>query len=167
MAKKLLLVRHGKSEWGNAHLADFDRPLNPRGHRNAPEMAARLLQKNLVPQMIVSSPALRAITTARHFSQAWKKSPEQIMEDAHIYEANIKSLLTLINNFSNKFDYIAVFGHNPGFTELANYLSDANIQNIPTCGTVLLEFPIDDWALVSQHTGKLLEFDYPKNLSDD
>lgn len=165
--KQLLLVRHGKSEWGNAHLADFDRPLNPRGHRNAPEMAARLLQKNLVPQQIVSSPALRAITTAKHFAQAWKKSTEQIKEDASIYEANVKTLLKVINNFNNKYDYIAVFGHNPGFTDLVNYLSDAGIINIPTCGTVLIEFEVDDWALVSYHIGKLLQFDYPKSLNDD
>jgi phosphohistidine phosphatase len=165
--KQLLLVRHGKSEWGNAHLADFDRPLNPRGHRNAPEMAARLLQKDLVPQLIVSSPALRAITTARHFSQAWKKSVEQIKEEVSIYEANVKTLLKLINNFNNKYDYIAVFGHNPGFTDLANYLSDANIYNIPTCGTVLIDFPFDDWEQVSHHTGRLLQFDYPKSLNDD
>lgn len=167
MAKKLLLVRHGKSEWGNAHLADFDRPLNPRGHRNAPEMAARLLQRNLVPQLIVSSPAVRAVTTARHFVQAWKKSSEQIKEEPSIYEASVATLLKLINKFDNKSDYIAIFGHNPGFTDLANYLSDADIYNIPTCGTVLIEFEIDDWGLVSHHTGKLIQFDYPKSLTDD
>ncbi len=167
MAKKLLLVRHGKSEWGNSHLADFDRPLNPRGHRNAPEMAARLLQKDLVPQLVVSSPALRAITTATHFIQAWKKSPEQIEVEASIYEANVRTLLKVINSFNNKFDYIAIFGHNPGFTDLANYLSDADIYNIPTCGTVLIDFQVDDWAAISQYTGRLLEFDYPKNGNDD
>lgn len=167
MPKKLLLVRHGKSEWGNQHLADFDRPLNPRGHRNAPEMAARLLQKNLVPQLVVSSPALRAITTARHFVQAWKKSVTQIKEEANIYEANVKSLLKIINKFDNNCDYIAVFGHNPGFTDLANYLSDADIYNMPTCSIVLLEFPFEDWEMVSHHTGRLLQFDYPKSLNDD
>jgi phosphohistidine phosphatase len=165
--KQLLLVRHGKSEWGNAHLKDFDRPLNPRGHRNAPEMAARLLQKNLVPQLVVSSPALRAITTAQHFVQAWKKSAGQIKQEASIYEANVTTLLKVINNFDNDFNYIAMFGHNPGFTDLANYLSDADIYNIPTCGTVLIEFDIDDWGLVSHHIGRLIQFDYPKSLNDD
>ncbi|MDR6784924.1 phosphohistidine phosphatase [Pedobacter africanus] len=167
MPKTLLLVRHGKSEWGNVHLADFDRPLNPRGHRNAPEMAARLLQKDLVPQLVVSSPAVRAISTARHFVQAWKKSDEQIQEEASIYEANVRTLLKIVNSADNKFDYIAIFGHNPGFTDLANYLSDANIYNIPTCGTVLIEFPFEDWKLVSHQTGRLLEFDYPKSINDD
>lgn len=165
--KQLLLVRHGKSEWGNAHLADFDRPLNPRGHRNAPEMAARLLQKDLVPQLVVSSPALRAITTAKHFVQAWKKSADQIKEEASIYEADVKTLLKVINNFNNKFDYIAVFGHNPGFTDLVNYLCDADIYNIPTCGTALIQFPFDEWTMVSHHTGRLIQFDYPKSINDD
>lgn len=167
MAKKILLVRHGKSEWGNTHLADFDRPLNPRGHRNAPEMAARLLQKDLVPQLIVSSPALRAITTAKHFVQAWKKSASQIKEEPLIYEANVKTLMRVINNLDNRYDYVAIFGHNPGFTDLANYLSDADIYNIPTCGTVLISFPDGDWKLLSHHTGSLLQFDYPKSLNDD
>lgn len=167
MVKKILLVRHGKSEWGNAHLADFDRPLNPRGHRNAPEMAARLLQKELVPQLVVSSPALRAITTAKHFVQAWKKSVAQIKEEPLIYEANVKALMKVINSLDNRYDYIAIFGHNPGFTDLANYLSDADIYNIPTCGTVLIEFPFEDWKQLSHHTGRLLQFDYPKSLNDD
>lgn len=167
MAKKLLLARHGKSEWGNAHLADFDRPLNPRGHKNAPEMAMRLFQKDLVPQLVVSSAALRAITTARHFVQTWKQSAAHIKEEPSIYEANVSTLLKLIINFDNKYDYVAMFGHNPGFTELTNYLSNADIYNIPTCGTVLIEFDVDDWKLVSHHTGKLIQFDYPKSLTDD
>ncbi|MNL44652.1 hypothetical protein D3C87_1672410 [compost metagenome] len=130
-------------------------------------MAARLLQKDLVPQLVVSSPALRAITTAHHFVQAWKKSAGQIRQEASIYEANVTALLKVINNFDNDFNYIAMFGHNPGFTDLANYLSDVDIYNIPTCGTVLIEFDIDDWGLVSHHIGRLIQFDYPKSLKDD
>lgn len=167
MSKQLLLVRHGKSDWGNSHLSDFDRPLNPRGHRNAPEMASRILQKDLVPQLLVSSPALRAITTARHFSQVWYKSPEQIKEETAIYEADVTSLLKVVNKLNNKYNRVAIFGHNPGFTDFANYLSDASIYNIPTCGIVIIEFPTDDWAEVSHFGGTLIEFDSPKSADED
>ncbi|WP_316794173.1 SixA phosphatase family protein [Pedobacter frigoris] len=167
MTKQLLLVRHGKSDWGNSHLADFDRPLNPRGHRNAPEMANRILNKNLVPELIVSSPALRALTTAKHFAQVWNKAPEQILEKPEIYEANTSTLLGVLNGLSDDYNRIAIFGHNPGFTDFANYLSDAGIYNIPTCGTVLIEFTADHWSEISHHTGKLIEFDFPKSADED
>lgn len=168
MTKQLLLVRHGKSDWGNSHLSDFDRPLNPRGHRNAPEMANRILQKGWVPDLMVSSPALRAITTARHFAQVWYKSPDhQILQEPSIYEAGTTTLLEVVNNLDNKYNRVVIFGHNPGFTDLANYLSNANIYNIPTCGTVLIEFPANNWAEVSHFNGTLLEFDYPKSADED
>lgn len=165
--KHLLLVRHGKSDWANHHISDFERPLNARGLRNAPEMAGRILSKNQVPELIISSSALRALTTARHFAQVWDKPVEQIKQERAIYEANVKTLLQVVNQLDNKYQRVAMFGHNPGFTDFANYLADADIHNIPTCGTVLIEFPVDDWAQVSHHTGSLLKFDYPKSLNDD
>ena len=69
MSKKLLIIRHAKSDWNNPDLRDFDRPLNERGERNAPEMAKRLIKNDLVPQLLVSSPAVRALTTAELFAQ--------------------------------------------------------------------------------------------------
>lgn len=167
MAKQLLLVRHGKSDWGNSHLSDFDRPLNARGHRNAPEMASRIRHKGQLPQLLVSSPALRAITTARHFCQVWQMPPDEIQADLNIYEANSQALLNVVNGFDNKYDRIAMFGHNPGFTEFVNYLSDAGIYNVPTCGTVLLEFDEDSWAEITGDSGKLVAFDYPKSADED
>ncbi|HKG04887.1 MAG TPA: histidine phosphatase family protein [Pedobacter sp.] len=167
MSKQLLLIRHGKSEWGNAHLADFDRPLNPRGHRNAPEMASRIAFKSLIPQLIVSSPAMRATTTARHFSEVWEMSSDRFQQEPDIYEANTITLLKIVNNLDNQYDHVALFGHNPGFTDFANYLTNAGIYNIPTCGTVLISFETDDWKEVSHSSGTLLEFDYPKSADED
>jgi len=167
MAKQLLLVRHGKSDWGNQHLDDFDRPLNSRGLRNAPEMAMRLLDKDMVPELIVSSPALRALTTAKNFAQVWNKPLSQIREEGAIYEANISTLLSIVNKLDDKLERVALFGHNPGFTEFANYLSNSNLHNIPTCGVVLIEFPFEEWKLVSLHTGSMEHFDYPKSPDED
>ena len=166
MAKQLLLIRHGKSDWGNNYLADFDRPLNSRGLRNAPEMALRLSNKNLIPELIVSSPALRALTTARNFAQVWNKSSGQIKEELAIYEANTSTLLSIVNKLDDAFNRVALFGHNPGFTEFANYLSGSNIHNIPTCGVVLIEFPFEEWKLASMHTGTVEYIDYPKSIDE-
>lgn len=130
-------------------------------------MATRILQQDLVPQLIVSSPALRALTTARHFAQVWDRPLSQIQEETSIYEANTTALLKVVNQLSNKFEKVVLFGHNPGLTDFANYLSNANIYNIPTCGTVLMEFPFEDWKQLSHHTGTLLKFDYPKSVDED
>src|SRR5687768_11287079 len=140
MAKELIIIRHAKSDWENTNLKDFDRPLNKRGKANAPEMAHRLLNQNIIPQLIVSSPALRALTTAKFFADTWQIPLKEIKQEPSIYEAGVKTLLKVVNQFDNQFDKIAMFGHNPGFTDLVNYF-DGFIDNMPTCSVVLLEFP--------------------------
>jgi len=163
MAKQLIVVRHGKSDWADSGMSDFDRPLNHRGHKNAPEMAGRLKKNNLVAELIVSSPAKRAFTTAQHFSEAWDIAKQDIQEQPSVYEANVSALLDVVSKFDNNFNRIALFGHNPGLTEFVNYLADAHIYNLPTAGVVVIDFPFDDWSMVSQHTGSLFLFDAPKN----
>jgi phosphohistidine phosphatase len=92
---------------------------------------------------------------------------EQIKQDISIYEAETPALLNVVNTIDNRYQRAAMFGHNPGFTDFANYLTDANIHNLPTCGVVLIEFPVDDWNEISNGTGTLLDFDYPKNVDRD
>lgn len=163
--KQLIIVRHAKSDWGNPNLRDFDRPLNKRGKTNAPEMAHRLVKKQIKPQLIVSSPALRAITTAKFFADTWQMPLAEILEESKIYEANVDTLLKVINNFDNNYDQIAMFGHNPGFTDLLNYLN-GQIYEMPTCSVAILEFPFEDWAMISEGTAKVVLFDYPKSGDD-
>jgi len=164
MAKQLLLVRHGKSDWGNLDLKDFDRPLNKRGKENSPEMAERLLKRGFKFDLIVSSPAKRAKSTAKYFAEAYQI--DSIQYEEAIYEANTRTLLSVINGFNDSADTIIMFGHNPGFTDLANELSDADIYNIPTAGMVLISFPFDSWKMVSKGTGEMVFFDYPKNSDE-
>jgi phosphohistidine phosphatase len=161
--KRLLIIRHAKSDRDDPELPDFDRPLNNRGHRNAPEMAERLLKKHLIPQQLVSSPAKRAITTAEYFASAFKIDKKDIRMEKGIYEASASRLLKLINELDNRYDFIALFGHNPGLSDLVKHLSD-NSFNIPTCGVVLIRFFFDDWKLISKDTGEIQFFDYPKNI---
>ncbi len=166
MPKRLILIRHAKSDWGNPSTKDFDRPLNKRGSLNAPEMAQRMVSQNIFPDLIVSSPALRALTTAKYFAKEWEIGEKKIQMDKNIYEAGLKTLLDVVNHFDNRYSTIAMFGHNPGFTDFANYLSDVNIYNMPTCSIVMLEFPFDEWSFVGSSTAKVLLFDYPKSRED-
>ncbi|WP_199140758.1 SixA phosphatase family protein [Pedobacter sp. ASV12] len=166
MGKQLLLIRHAKSDWGNAGLRDFDRPLNGRGKSSAPEMAERLVKQQIVPELIVSSPALRAITTAQYFATAWHIPLENIELEPAIYEASVKSLLKVINQLDDQYDQIALFGHNPGLTDLANYLCNGHIVNMPTASVIRIQFPFDSWKMISSNTGNVLLFDYPKSLED-
>lgn len=162
MGKRIVLVRHGKSDWADSGMTDFERPLNHRGHKNALEMAERMSRKALIPELIVSSPANRAITTAQHFSDIWKMPATQIIQEPFIYEANVTALLKVLNGLDNSYTAIALFGHNPGLTDFSNFLADAHIYNMPTAGIVVIDFPFNDWSMVSEHTGSLFLFDFPK-----
>ncbi|MBG6236011.1 phosphohistidine phosphatase [Pedobacter sp. CAN_A7] len=166
MAKQLLLIRHGKSDHGNINLKDFDRPLNHTGNKNAHCMAERCLSKAITTSILVSSPALRALTTAKHFAQVWNRPEDSIITYSSIYEADTRDLLQVVNGLSNDYHSAALFGHNPGFTDFANYLSDAKIYNIPTSGIVLLHFDTTDWGEISYHTGTVLLFDFPKKTEE-
>ncbi len=163
MNKKLLIVRHAKSDWGGLGISDFDRPLNPRGFKDAPVMGKRLFAKEIKPELMISSTALRAITTAKLIAQEIGFPEKEILHERKIYEASHQQLLKLVNDFDDDKGLIAVFGHNNGVTDLAVYLTDADIYNIPTCGMVLISFPFDHWEMVSKNTGEVLFYDYPKN----
>ncbi len=166
MPKKLLLVRHAKSDWDNIKLSDFDRPLNSRGEKNAPEMAKRLLKKGLIPQQIVSSPAVRALTTARYFAKELGLEKSEIVKESDIYEALPSTLMEVVNNLDNNYSFTALFGHNPGMRSVVINLCNNDLYNLPTCGMVLIQFPFDDWAMVSAGTGEMVFYDYPKNQQD-
>jgi phosphohistidine phosphatase len=144
--KTLFLIRHAKSSWDNPSLDDFDRPLNKRGLKDAPFMAALIEAKNFIPDKIVSSPANRAITTAMYFGKAFNIPSERILLNEEIYEAYPDTLSRIIHRFEDNWDTVFLFGHNPGFTELANRFSSAFISNIPTCGVVRIMANIDTWA---------------------
>ena len=160
--KQLILIRHAKSDWNDPAQKDFYRPLNNRGHMNAPEMAQRLVKRGIIPQLIVSSPAMRAQTTAKYFAEALGIKKSEIQKEQVIYEASPSSLLKVINQLDNRHNLVALFGHNPGLTTIAVNLCGADIYNIPTCGMVLIEFPFDSWEMISNGTGEMIFFDYPK-----
>ncbi len=160
--KTLFLNRHAKSSWDHAGLRDFDRPLNDRGMRDAPLMAERLADRGEQVDAILSSTANRALTTAMFFKE--KLSPTVSMDTTDdIYGAGVRTLLTVVSGVDDQIDNLIMFGHNPGFTDFANYLTGSDIYNIPTCGIVKIRFDINSWGEISGGTGDLVYFDYPKN----
>lgn len=160
--KTLLLVRHAKSDWGNPVLEDFDRPLNERGKRDAPAMARRLLDKNINIDAIISSPAKRAAKTAKAFAESYdlKKSRLQFKEE--LYMAGPAAFTAVIESADEKFESIAVFSHNPGITGFANELTNARIDNIPTCGVFAIKINTDTWKNFRNAPKEFWFFDYPK-----
>jgi len=160
--KTIYIARHAKSSWSNSNLSDFDRPLNERGLRDAPYMGSKLKEKGVNPQLIVSSSALRAFTTAKIIAKKLGYSKDKIRKEELIYDAYASDLLEYINNLNDKLNNVMLFGHNPGFTSLSNYLTGIPIDNIPTCGIVKITFDVDNWKEIAPSKGELIFFDYPK-----
>jgi len=158
--KTLYLIRHAKSDWSNPFLNDFDRPLNKRGEKNAPFMGKYLASQNIYPDIIISSPAKRAKTTAKFIAKAISFEDE-IIYDESIYEADHFDLINLIKVQEDKVNTIFLFGHNPSFNILASQLVDFR-ENIPTCGIVQINFDCKKWKNINSSNAQLIRFEYPK-----
>ena len=156
------LIRHAKSSWRQAHLTDFDRPLNDRGKRDAPLMGSKLSELDCSPDRIVSSPADRALTTATRIAEALGYPINELETHHGIYAASVDELIVLISQFSTNLRRVCLVGHNPAITNLSNYLTDEYIDNVPTCGIVHIQLGIDHWCQISQGTGTRLFFITPK-----
>ena len=143
--KSLFIIRHAKSSWSNPQLSDFDRPLNKRGLRDAPFMSTLLLGKEGKVDKIVSSPANRAMTTAGYFAEKMEISNDDILFKQGIYEAHHSTLTDIISRFEDSWDSVAMFGHNPGFTNLVNLFAVDYLPNLPTCGIVKVVGMVTSW----------------------
>jgi phosphohistidine phosphatase len=165
--KRLLMVRHAKSSWDEAYVSDFERPLNKRGRRDAPIMGAVLRDRNEDVQYIRSSPAVRALTTARLLAEVLSYPLANIVTDDSMYGASAMTLQSIIQSIPDTIDQAMLVGHNPGMHMLAEALVDFREVNLPTCGIVCAEFSTASWAQAGKGTGRLVYFDYPKAHSRD
>lgn len=159
--RKLILVRHAKSSWDNPDLDDFDRPLNKRGKRDAPFMAKLLAEKKVKPDLIISSPALRTKITAKEIAKETGYDKEKIIWNEKFYLASLSKLLNEISNVDQNVQSLLIVGHNPGLTDLQNFLCNYEIDNIPTCGIVCMKTN-KAWADVNAKDFQLEFFEYPK-----
>lgn len=160
--KRIILARHAKSSWDNPEWSDFERPLNKRGLRDAPFMAevvAKLIEK---PELIISSPAVRAAATCKYFAKAFGYDEDKIHYDNNIYTSGARYIIDLISRLDDKINSVMIFGHNPDMTSLYSYLTGSYIENVPTCGVFAVEFDVVSWEAIENKTGKLLFYEYPK-----
>lgn len=163
--KTIYLARHAKSYWKDQSIPDFDRPLNSRGKRDAPFMGKILKEKMIKPDLIISSPAKRTKKTAIAIAEKIGYPEKDIIYNEELYEANSNTILKLIKKIDENFESVMIFGHNPGLTMLNNQISDFYIDNIPTCGIVVLNIE-DKWNSIGKNTCKHLFFEYPKLYLD-
>lgn len=159
--KKLVLIRHAKSDWSNPFLDDFLRPLNKRGEINAPFMAKVLEKKDIKPDLIISSPSIRTKQTLEYFIKEFNYNDEVKLEES-IYEAPYENLLKVIKDILNSHKTVFLIGHNPGLCDLTNFLVDKSFENIPTCGIVEIDFDVKNWKDISKENSNLISFEYPK-----
>ena len=158
--RRLTLVRHAKSSWDYPELSDFERPLNARGRRNARELAQRLAGELERPLRLVSSPALRAITTAHAFADALGLEHAEIHVEPRIYEASTETLLAVARGLDDADAHVLLFGHNPGFSELAHALGKCPFGELPTCAVATFLSDAPRWRELRSAT--LEHYRHPK-----
>ena len=161
--KTLTLVRHAKSSWKDTSLADRERPLNRRGQHDAPEMGRRIARAGIRPSLIVSSPAVRAWTTAKIVAREIGYPIEFLQREDGLYLGSVNDILDVIVAQDTGFNNLMMFGHNPGFTDFANYLVPGITNNVPTAGVLCVNIDQDDWNLFERPETELVVYDYPKN----
>ena len=125
-------------------------------------MGARLARRKHKPNLIVSSPAVRALETARIIARKLGYPRKDIAVEDRLYGAGVAELLEVIRNTDESVTTLMLFGHNPGLTELANHLGPRPIPNLPTCGVLHLRFETETWSVVGYARGDELLFDFPK-----
>lgn len=159
--KKLLLIRHAEAE-SHADGGDFARPLSARGKADSMLLAKKLKNQNLLPQHLVSSPALRTTTTANTITEVLALTPQF---SPAIYEASEKTLLNVINHFPNSVDFMALVGHNPGIAYLLLNLT-GKVCEVPPCTAIMVVFEdADSWQEVSHETGVITYYTTPHHTN--
>lgn len=161
MKRSLTLIRHAKSSWQQDSLPDIERPLNERGVRDAPFMARLMKEEHPAPDCIISSPARRAYHTALEYAKVFDQPENEIRVDERIYEASVSHLMDVINAIDNDCVRVLMFGHNPGFSYLTEYLT-GEIVHMPTNGVVTIEMELETWEHCGNGCGSIVFHDFPK-----
>lgn len=162
MKRTLFIIRHGKSSWDAEGLDDIDRPLATRGTMNAEEMARRLKERGEVPELILTSPASRALNTALIMSRIWELDPGSLQIHDPLYMAYISEIDEVISGVPDQVLKLAIFGHNPSFTLYANQFLDNPLDNLPTSGVVIVTLESNTWKKINRSQVSRTYVDTPK-----
>lgn len=160
--KTLILMRHAKSSWDQPALKDLERPLNARGERDAPLMGSHFSSWGLHPELLISSPAVRARETAIRVARAIFHPEDAIRIAPALYEQGVPGILSVVHALPETLQSVCLFGHNPTLSEAAGLLGGEAVTPLPTAALVSLIFAVDDWAAVMPGVGRINRFEYPK-----
>jgi len=159
--KKIYLIRHAKSNCKTNITSDFEKGLSKRGKEDIKFMAKRLKFFEIMPDIIITSPAKRAKKTTEGITSIIKYSREIVYEPS-LYEASLQDYINLITNLDDSNHTAFIIAHNPTITEAGEYFSGAILTNIPTCSIVCIVFDLDSFKEIKEGSGSVLFFDYPK-----
>lgn len=169
--RRLLILRHAKTERAEPGERDRDRKLTARGRSDAPILGAYMARHGLTPDLVLLSPAARAEETWDLLSGAFTHKPRVVKED-RIYNATTETLFELLRE-NHHSATILVVGHNPGLQDLAIGLIASGdvetreqlIEKFPTCGLAVIELPLDDWSRLHPNSGRLERFVSPSLIA--
>ncbi|TGE09788.1 SixA phosphatase family protein [Hymenobacter fodinae] len=161
--KTLYLMRHAKSSWSFDDLTDKERPLNTRGRDDAPAMGQALAERGITLDLVVSSPAVRALSTAALVAKEVAYPPEKIEVIDRIYEAEVMDLLDVVRQLPDGADSVLLVGHNNTLTDFANVLSPNPIPEMTTAAIACLKFTCDRWVDVNRINAELYFYDHPRH----
>lgn len=162
----LYLIRHAKSSWSDPLQADFHRPLNARGLRDAPAMGKHFAQRKEPVDLFLSSPAVRALATAHPVAAAFGRKAEAVSLEPRLYLAAVPTWFEVVTALPSGTMHAALFAHNPGISEFCELLTGAGLGELPTCAMVRIDFALNDWTLVSRGTGQVVWHDFPKQHAE-
>jgi len=164
MQRTLVMIRHAKSSWANPLQSDFDRPLNDRGEKEAPEMGEKLKSLHIIPDLIVASSAKRTRQTAKRIAKEVGYDIDNIKWEEKLYHCIPSVFEELVSGIGDKVKILFIVGHNPGITEFVNQLSpEFSVPNMPTCGVVAAHIEAKEWSNFSIANRKVFLFEYPGN----
>lgn len=168
--RTLYVLRHAKSDWGDASLRDFDRPLNGRGRKSAKAMGRELRERGLTPDLVLLSPSARTTETLARVEEGFGASFEKV-EESSIYLAENEALVALIRNAPAKSERLMIVGHNPGMHELVLLLANGPrdlreeaAAKFPTGAMAEISFDVGDWSDVTPGSGFIRSFLKPREL---
>jgi phosphohistidine phosphatase len=159
--KTLFLIRHAKSSWDDIALPDKDRPLDDRGKRNATKVGKRLAKRDVKPDLVLSSPAKRALTTAEIIARKLGYKLKNMVVDDRLYAVGADDLLKVIRKLGDKLKCVMLFAHNPELTALAHRLS-SEITHLPTCAVAEFRFDAKSWSRIGTVKPRKVALHYPR-----
>ncbi len=165
MTREIYLIRHAQTIEKQGDQKDIERDLTSVGLQNATRMGINFKNKKVAPDIIISSPATRAFTTARLMAEQINYEDTRIHLNDEIYNASIRTLLQVINQLKDQWQKVMIIGHNPSVSYLVEYLTGDEVGDMSTCGVAHMKFKVKLWSDIGEKTGSLVTYEYPDLLN--